>query len=178
MNCRGESVVEAVAAGAGSSAQPESVMTSPVSQRVHSGGPRVVTSGVVPRIALSAVAVVATLSLLAAGVTTIVAADTLNTPTFAVRVVVPSNGATVSNEQTLAATVTIDTLVKTVTFRVESGGLTANVVLSAARTRYGWLTRWDTSTFPAGTYLVWCVVSFYSGNPVTSRAIRVTVTHG
>ena len=178
MHSGGGPVVEAVAAGAGSSAQRESVMTSPVSQRIHSGRTPQVTSGGVPRIALSAVAAVATLSLLASGVTAIVAADTLNTPTFAVRVAVPSNGATVSNEQTLVASVTIDTLVKTVTFRVESGGVTTNVVPSAANTRYGWLTRWDTSTVPAGTYLVWCVVSFYSGNPVTSRAIRVTVTHG
>lgn len=124
-----------------------------------------VTSGVVPRIALSAVAIVATRSLLAAGLSTIVAADTFNSLTFAVRVVVPSNGATVSNEQTLAASVSFDTVVKTVSFRVESGGLTTNVVPSAMKTRYAWLTRWDTSTVPAGTYRVWCVVSLYSGIP-------------
>jgi hypothetical protein len=126
------------------------------------------------------VAVVASLSLFAAGVTAIVGAATLNSPLFEVRVVAPSNGATVSNEQTLVASTTNSSFIKTVTFQVRNSRLTTTTVEPATKTRYGWVAKWDTSTVPDGTYRVWCVVlSAYSLlSPVTSQAIRVVVTHG
>ena len=124
------------------------------------------------------VAVVATVSLFAAGVTAIVGAATLNSPIFAVRVVKPSDGATVGNPETLVASATNLAFIKSVTFETQNGRLTTDVG-PAKKTVYGWVARWDTSRIPDGTYRVWCVVSFsYSLlNPATSEAIRVVVTH-
>lgn len=179
MHRRGGAEVETVA-GATPRAQPEVLTTSPSGHGARLDRMTAVTPGFLSRIALSAVAVVASLSLCAAGVTAIVGAVTLNSSLFEVRVVAPSNGATVSNEQTLVATTTNYNFIKTVTFQIRNRRLTTTNVEPATKTRYGWVATWDTSTVPDGTYRVQCVVSFADSllSPVTSQAIPVVVTHG
>ena len=160
------------------SAKPDAVTTSTAMQRAGLGRLSAIESGRLLRIALSAVAVVAIISLFAAGVTAVVGAATLNSPIFTVRVVKPPDGATVRNEETLVASATNLSFIKSVTFQVQDGSLTKSVG-PAKKTVYGWVAQWDAGKVPDGTYRVSCVVSFSDSllNPVTSQAIQVVVMH-
>ena len=178
MHRQGGSDVAAVDRVATPSAQPDAVTTSTAMNRAGPGRMPAINSGALLSIALSVVAVVAIVSLFAAGVTAIVGAATLNSPIFAVRVVKPSDGATVGSAETLVATATNLSFIKSVTFEVQDSRLTTSVG-PAKKTVDGWVARWDTSKIPDGSYRLWCVVSFTGSllNTVTSQAIRVVVMH-
>ena len=74
-------------------------------------------------------------------------------------VLVPSTGATVSGASaTLDATASAN--VTSVTFELSGGDLNDQAIGTATSTVYGWLSQWNTTTVPNGTYTLQSVASY------------------
>jgi 4-amino-4-deoxy-L-arabinose transferase-like glycosyltransferase len=171
------SVIEEMPRETTTTTQLERVTASAASDSAPSTRTYPIASGVFARNARFVVAIAAMAALFLAGVGAIVGAATTTGPVFGVRIVAPSNAATVSSEQTLAATVTTDFLIKSVTFEARSSSLKTTNIVPAARAIFVWGAKWNTSTLPNGTYQLWCVVHFVTGGQTKSDTIRVVVKH-
>ena len=92
-------------------------------------------------------------------------------------VLLPSNGATVSNNIWLDAVASSPVGVASVRFEVSGGSVTDKVVSSAVSWVYGWLGAWDTTDVPNGTYTIQSVATDALGRSTTSAGITVTVNN-
>ena len=92
-------------------------------------------------------------------------------------VVLPATGATVSGSATLDATASSGAGVASVSFEVSGGSLTNHVVGTAAPTYYGWVSSWDTTTVPNGTYTLESVATDVDGTTTTSAPVTITVSN-
>jgi hypothetical protein len=89
-------------------------------------------------------------------------------------VIIPSNNATVSGtSQVLDASTS--SRAHEVQFEITGGTLTDSVVATAARTIYGWLATWDTTTVANGTYALQSVAAHAHGASKTSAPVSITV---
>jgi len=100
---------------------------------------------------------------------------TVNNPAPATTVVLPSNGATLSSSQYLAATASSG--VTKVQYELSGGGLTDSVIATATPTIYGWLAAWNTKTVPNGSYTLQSVASYAGGVSGASPGVTITVTN-
>jgi hypothetical protein len=100
---------------------------------------------------------------------------TVNNPAPTTKVVLPSNGATLSGGIYLGATASAGTT--QVKFEITGNGLTNDVIDTAASTVYGWIGAWDTTTVPNGFYALQSVASTGGGLTGTSPAILVAVNN-
>jgi hypothetical protein len=94
--------------------------------------------------------------------------------TTSTSVVKPSNGATVSGSQTLDAVASSG--VSRVQYVLTGGPDNGTVIATATSTIYGWLSQWNTTSIPNGTYTLQSVAT-YSGASVTSAPITITVNN-
>jgi hypothetical protein len=92
----------------------------------------------------------------------------------ATSVVLPSSGASLSGSQTLDATASPGT--SKVQFELNGNGLTNDVIATGTSTIYGWVSTFDTTTVPNGTYSLQSVASS-GGLTGTSPAVTVTVNN-
>jgi hypothetical protein len=96
-------------------------------------------------------------------------------PPLTTTVVLPSDGATVSGPQGLAATTSAG--VTQVQFEVTGGDLNNSVIATATPTEDGWLARWMTTNVPDGTYTLRSVASNPDRDHGTSPGITITVAN-
>jgi hypothetical protein len=89
------------------------------------------------------------------------------------RVLVPSNGATLSGSTYLDASASNATSVE---FRLFGGsfGYSGPVICTATPTIYGWLCSWNTSTVPNGSYVL-VSEAFNSSGSAFSSGVNITV---
>jgi uncharacterized protein YjbI with pentapeptide repeats len=99
------------------------------------------------------------------------------TTQFFSRVLVPSNGATLSGANYLDAEASDSPGVTKVVFEVSGGTLSNHVVATATPTIYGWLAQWNTTTVPNGIYTLDSVATDADNNTDTSTPITVTVNN-
>ncbi len=95
-------------------------------------------------------------------------------PPLTTRVVLPSDGATVSGQELLGASVSAG--VTQVQFELTGGDLN-NSVIATATTKERWLARWMTTNVPDGTYTLRSVASNPGGDHDTSPGITITVAN-
>jgi acetyl esterase/lipase len=100
---------------------------------------------------------------------------TVDNPAPTTTVVLPSNGATVSGSQYLDATASSG--VTSVTYELTGGALSDSVIATGTPTLYGWLTAWNTTTVPDGTYTLTTSTSYPGGVTGTSSGITVTIAN-
>ena len=100
---------------------------------------------------------------------------TVNNPSPATTVVLPSNGATLSSSQYFDATASPG--VTKVQYELSGGGLTDSVIAAATATIYGWLAAWNTTTVPNGSYTLQSVASYAGGVSGASPGVTITVTN-
>ena len=101
---------------------------------------------------------------------------TVNNAAPTTSVVIPATGATQSGAAaTLDASASPN--VTSVSFEVSGGTLTDDVVVTATPTVYGWLSQWNTTAVPNGTYTVQSVASYAGGVSGTSAPVTVTVNN-
>jgi 4-amino-4-deoxy-L-arabinose transferase-like glycosyltransferase len=175
----GEPVVAEGAGEPAASSPPEAMTAAPADGAGLGRMPRTATGGY-GRIALSAVAVATIAALIVAGVTAIVGAAAINSTNLSVRIVTPSNGATLSGEQTLAANTPTNIFVSSVRFKAEGARVKTTTAATTPPGPLDWVAKWNTHTVPNGTYRLWCVVSYRHGTGLraTSDVIRVVVKNG
>ena len=89
------------------------------------------------------------------------------------RILVPSNGATLSGVKALDAYSTRSQKVTGVDFLATGGTLHDTNIGTGHRSDVGWATRWDTTTVPNGTYTL--VSVGYLGNGHTARSFNIIV---
>ena len=96
----------------------------------------------------------------------------------ATSVVLPANNATLSGTTTYLDT-TASPGVSNVIYELSGGPSEVSDVqiATATPTLYGWLTAWNTTTVPNGTYTLNSVASYAGGVSGTSAGISVTVTN-
>jgi streptogramin lyase len=96
-----------------------------------------------------------------------------NPPTTSV--LLPSNGATLSDSTTLDASASNATSVE---FRLFGGiyGYAAPVLCTATLTYYGWLCSWNTTTVPSGSYVL-VSEAFNSAGSAFSSGVSITVNN-
>jgi peptidoglycan/LPS O-acetylase OafA/YrhL len=106
------------------------------------------------------------------------ALETTSSPLPVMKVVKPSNGATLSGSEILSATSSFGLGITTVEFRF-SGGTFHNVLIGgkATFTRYGWLATWDTTQVPNGVYTVRSEVKNATGDQAVSAGVTVVVAN-
>jgi len=91
-------------------------------------------------------------------------------------VVIPSNGATVSGDIWVVASVQSPAGVATDHFEVSGGSISDKTVASTGPTYCcGWLGAWDTTDVPNGNYTLQSVMTDNDGNSATSPGVSVTV---
>jgi hypothetical protein len=101
---------------------------------------------------------------------------TVNNPPPSTAVLVPSNGATASGSATvLDASASVN--VTTVAYQLSGGSLTNQVIATGTPTLYGWLTAWNTTSVPNGTYTLRSVASYAGGVTGTSAPITIAVAN-
>ena len=102
---------------------------------------------------------------------------TVNNPPPTTSVLIPSNGATQSENAGLLDA-TAGPSVSSVVFELSGGTLNDQVIATGTLTRYGWLAQWNTTSVPNGTYTLQSVASYPSGLQGTSAGISLTVDNG
>jgi hypothetical protein len=101
---------------------------------------------------------------------------TVNNAAPSTTLIIPSNVTTLSGTQVLDATASSGTT--SVQYEVTGGPLTGQIVSTGTPTLYGWLTKWDTTNVPNGTYTLQSVASYFAGGiSGTSTGITVTVNN-
>jgi hypothetical protein len=90
-------------------------------------------------------------------------------------VLVPSTGATVSGAFNLDASASRAAGIASVNFEITGGALSNEVVSGSTPTLYGWLGRWNTKSFPNGTYALQSVATDVNGVSTTSAPITLTL---
>ena len=94
------------------------------------------------------------------------------------QVLVPSNGATQKGSAaTLDASAGGTRDVTEVQFIVTGGGLSDQVIATAALTLYGWIAEWNTSTVANGAYTLQSVATETGGTTATSPGITINVSN-
>jgi uncharacterized protein YjbI with pentapeptide repeats len=91
------------------------------------------------------------------------------------RMLVPSNGATLSGANYLDAEASDAPGVAKVVFELSGGSLSNQVVATATPTIYGWLAQWASATVPNRSYSLVSVATDADGNTDTSTPISITV---
>jgi hypothetical protein len=100
---------------------------------------------------------------------------TVNNPSPATTVVLPSNGATLSSSQYFDAMASPG--VTKVQYELSGGGLIDSVIATATPTIYGWLAAWNTTTVPNGSYTLQSIASYAGGVSGVSPGVTITVTN-
>jgi hypothetical protein len=100
---------------------------------------------------------------------------TVNNPPPSTFVSVPSNGSTQSGT-TAVLDAGASAEVTGVSYELNGGTLTNQVIATGTATLYGWLAVWNTTSVPNGTYTLQSVGT-YSGGTVTSAPITITVSN-
>jgi hypothetical protein len=100
---------------------------------------------------------------------------TVNNPSPATAVVLPSNGATLSSSQYFDAMASPG--VTKVQYELSGGGLIDSVIATATPTIYGWLAAWNTTTVPNGSYTLQSIASYAGGVSGVSPGVTITVTN-
>ncbi len=90
-------------------------------------------------------------------------------------VAVPSNNATLSGGQWLAAGASAGAT--QVQFEITGNGLSNDVIAGAGATPYGWLGYWNTTGVNNGMYTLQSVATYSGGVTVTSPGISITVAN-
>lgn len=110
-------------------------------------------------------------SLAMAAAVSLVPGEAATAPPPNTKVVLPSNGTTVSGTQVeLDAAASSD--VTQVQFGLTGGTQDGSVVATATMTPDGWLTEWDSTTVANGTYSLESVATSSGGQTSTSPGIR------
>jgi hypothetical protein len=107
--------------------------------------------------------------------------EALDTPSRALpvmKVVKPSNGATISGSEILSSTSSFGFGITSVEFRL-TGPTLHNVLIGSTMTftRYGWLVTWDTTEVPNGRYTLRSEVTNSSGYQDLSAPVTVVVAN-
>jgi hypothetical protein len=102
---------------------------------------------------------------------------TVNNPPPSTVVGVPANNASISGTATLDANASAG--VSQVTYEVSGGpaNLVDNVIATGTPTFYGWLSAWNTTSVPNGTYTLQSVATYSGGVSGTSAPITITVNN-
>ncbi len=100
-----------------------------------------------------------------------------NNPAPATSVLTPSGGASLSGSETLDASATSTFGIANVEFVLTGGTLTDDVIAAGAPTEYGYLTSWNTTTVPDGTYTLQSLAYDEAANSTFSPGITVTVNN-
>ena len=104
---------------------------------------------------------------------------TVENPSLATEVLVPSNGATLSGSAAvLDASAAGTSDVTEVQFVVSGGSLSDQVVGTAVATIYGWIAFWNTTAIANGPYTLESVATETGGTTAMSPPIDVTVDNG
>ena len=98
-----------------------------------------------------------------------------NTPP-ASTVLIPSNGATQSGTAALLDA-SASSGVTRVTYELNGGTLTNQVIATGTLTLYGWLAEWNTTTVPNGTYQLNSVASYSGGVSGSSPPISIKISN-
>jgi uncharacterized protein YjbI with pentapeptide repeats len=99
------------------------------------------------------------------------------TTQYFTRVLIPSNGASLSGSTTLDAEAADDPGVTSVDFELSGGSLTDQVVATGASTIYGWLAQWNSTTVPNGTYTLVSAAIDKDNDTDTSTPVSITVNN-
>lgn len=93
------------------------------------------------------------------------------------RVILPSNGTSLSGVTLLDADAADDTGVSRLEFDLTGGGYSDALIGVAAPSQYGWIYSWNTAGVPNGDYSLSSVAIDSSGNVGRSAPVSVTVTN-
>ncbi len=99
------------------------------------------------------------------------------TTQYFTRVVLPTDGATLTGRPFLDALAGNAAGVTKVLFELSGGTLSDQVIATATPTLYGWLAQWNSATVPNGTYSLQSVATDAANNTDTSTPISVTVSN-
>ena len=101
---------------------------------------------------------------------------TVDNPPLHTQVLVPTAGAVLSGSSTvLDASASGTSDISGVQFVVTGGSLSNDVVGTATQTLYGWIALWNTTTVPAGAYVLQSVATEIGGQTTLSPGVDVTV---
>jgi hypothetical protein len=92
-------------------------------------------------------------------------------------VLVPSGGATLKGTAVLDASASGSSAVTGVTFLVSGGSQSYHDVGAAVPTIYGWITFWNTTSVPDGSYTLQSVATEKGGITATSPGITVNIAN-
>jgi hypothetical protein len=90
-------------------------------------------------------------------------------------VVAPSSGTTVSGSRVLVAKASSN--VTSVTFELSGGSLSHHVISESTKTLYGWISKWNTTSVPNGTYTLQSVAGTNTKTSATSAGSTITVSN-
>jgi hypothetical protein len=101
---------------------------------------------------------------------------TVNNPPPTTTVLIPSSGATQSGTAALLDA-SASAGVTSVSYELNGGTLSNQVIATGAPTLYGWLDEWNTTSVPNGVYTLQSVASYAGGVSGTSAPITITVNN-
>jgi uncharacterized protein YjbI with pentapeptide repeats len=101
--------------------------------------------------------------------------DVTPTTQYFARTLIPASGATLSGTQILDAEAGDGPGVSQVEFELTGGTLTQAVIATGTPTIFGWLTEWNTTAVPNGTYTLQSVATDHSSNVSASTGVTITV---
>jgi Bacterial Ig domain/Pentapeptide repeats (8 copies) len=99
------------------------------------------------------------------------------TTQFFTRLLIPSNGASLSGTSILDAEAADAPGVTSVVFELSGGSLNDQVVATGTSTIYGWLAQWNSTTVPNGTYSLVSVATDKDKDTDTSTPVSITVNN-